>query len=130
MISFIKQIKFRSISKMQEPINVISKHIPSRRTPKKNKSLRKTFLTNEYNVAGTKSLDNQLTDSGFESFERYSGLKYNKIKSRASIIKTESKPVPFDVSFVGGKFNLNVFKVKVVHTNKGRIPFEQILNIH
>lgn len=73
----------------------------------------KTFLKNEYNVSGGKNVDHHLTDSGFESFERYSGLKYRKIKSRASIIKSESKFVPFDVSFVGGKFNLNIFRLKV-----------------
>lgn len=82
-------------------------------TSKKNAARTKTFLKNEHNVTGTKNMDHHLTDSGFESFERYSGLKSKKIKSRASVIKSESKFVPFDVSFVGGKFSLNIFKVKV-----------------
>lgn len=82
-------------------------------TSKNNASRVKTLLKNEYNLSGTKNIDHHLTDSGFESFERYSGLKYKKIKSRTSVVKSESKFVPFDVSFVGGKFNLNVFRVKV-----------------
>lgn len=99
---------------MQEPgvlANNTNRPTASTRTSKKNES--QTFSKYDHSVSGTKNLDNHLTDSGFESFERHSGLKYKKIKSRASVIKTESKFVPFDVSFVGGKFNLNVYKVKV-----------------
>lgn len=84
----------------------------SKMTSTKNAARTKTFLKYEH----TKNIDHQLTDSGFESFERYSGLKYKKIKSRTSVIKSESKFVPFEVSFVGGKFNLNVFQVKVSRT--------------
>ncbi|XP_037025669.1 vacuolar protein sorting-associated protein 13B isoform X2 [Bradysia coprophila] len=105
-----------SIPKMRESSNV-NKLTLSRRASNKNEPLPKAFLKNEYNAPGTKNLDNHLTDSGFESFERYSGLKYKRIKSRASVIKTESKFVPFEVSFVGGKFNLNVFQVKKCETS-------------
>lgn len=78
-----------------------------------NRSSCKSFLKNEQLAAGAKIADHQLTDSGFESFERYSVMKYKKIKSRTSVIKNESKFVPFDVSFVGGKFNLNVSEVTI-----------------
>lgn len=73
----------------------------------------KSFLTmNEQPNIGSKNADHHLTDSGFESFERYSVMKNKKIKSRTSVIKNESKYIPFDVSFVGGKFSLNVFELK------------------
>lgn len=105
----------RSIPKLRESNTLTSTStkpmIPKMTTSKKNAARTKTFLKNEYNV--TRNMDQHQTDSGFESFERYSGLKYKKIKSRASVIKSESKFVPFDVSFVGGKFSLNVFKVLV-----------------
>ncbi|KAJ6640172.1 Vacuolar protein sorting-associated protein 13B [Pseudolycoriella hygida] len=103
----------QSIPKLRESDAPANTQRKISKLPSENRSSRsKVFLKNERNM------DHHLTDSGFESFERYSDLKYKKVKSRASVTKTEPKFVPFDVSFVGGKFNLNVFKVKKSESRK------------
>lgn len=104
----------RSIPKLPESnIITIKQRIPNLNSQRIAPQVaRKTFLKSEQSVTGYKNVDHHLTDSGFESFERFSVMKYKKIKSEASVIKNESKLVPFDVSFVGGKFNLNVFEVR------------------
>lgn len=89
-------------------------------------------------------IDNQLTDSGIESFDctlrknRKSAMKYNNAETVA--LKSNRKVVPFDVSFVGGVFSFKLYhidvslhtifvKLKEINNNFYRILIDQPMNM-